>query len=347
MTYNKPDTLIFDWGDTIMCDFREYSGPMCDWPRVEAVFGIETVLPTLKDKYRMILATNATESGERGVWEALRRVNLDGFFERIFTAKELGSAKPDPRFFQMVVSVLGCQPDQAVMIGDNYASDILGAKNAELRAIWYNPHFLEVDSGHPSYDAEIRNMLALPETLEQMSLPDEAECLSWLEEQKATTNLIAHCREVARTAYRLAVWMRQTGESVDPLLTHRGGLLHDLDKITARQMGEQHGEYAARLLEERGQPRLAQIARRHQINLSEVGSQPETWEQKLVFYADKLVEQNQLVSLTQRLEALILRYPEYAERFRRFKPMLLEMESHICSRIGITKEALYAKLGIE
>jgi len=32
--------LIFDWGDTVMRVFPEFSGPMAHWPRVEAVHGI-------------------------------------------------------------------------------------------------------------------------------------------------------------------------------------------------------------------------------------------------------------------------------------------------------------------
>ena len=38
---NKIKAFIFDWGDTVMCDFPEYPGPMVDWPRVEAWRGTD------------------------------------------------------------------------------------------------------------------------------------------------------------------------------------------------------------------------------------------------------------------------------------------------------------------
>jgi len=45
---NKIKAIIFDWGDTVMCDFPEYTGPMAYWPKVEVVPGIEKALQQLQ-----------------------------------------------------------------------------------------------------------------------------------------------------------------------------------------------------------------------------------------------------------------------------------------------------------
>jgi len=47
--------------------------------------------------------------------------------------------KPDPASYHAACKALGVQPDQAVMVGDNWHNDVAGAVRAGLRAVWYNP----------------------------------------------------------------------------------------------------------------------------------------------------------------------------------------------------------------
>jgi len=132
------ELIVFDWGDTVMRDMPQYGGPMVEWPHVEAMPEIETALQTLKPAYRLALATNAAESGAEKVRAALARAGLDDYFDVVLTARELGVSKPDPAFFDALLAACGCVPHQAVMVGDNYRTDIVGAKLASLWAVWYN-----------------------------------------------------------------------------------------------------------------------------------------------------------------------------------------------------------------
>ncbi|CAM9103316.1 unnamed protein product, partial [Phaeothamnion confervicola] len=43
--------------------------------------------------------------------------------------------KPSPGFFHAALSGIGCQPSEAVMIGDDLADDVAGAQNAGMRGI--------------------------------------------------------------------------------------------------------------------------------------------------------------------------------------------------------------------
>jgi FMN phosphatase YigB (HAD superfamily) len=131
------EVVIFDGGDTVMRDFPQYAGPMVDWPEVAAMPGITEALRALVVDYRLVLATNAV-SGADKVRAALARVGLDGYFAHVLTARELRVSKPDPDFFERVLEVCGSVPHRAVMVGDNFRTDIVGAKHASLRAIWYN-----------------------------------------------------------------------------------------------------------------------------------------------------------------------------------------------------------------
>ena len=140
--------VLFDWGNTLMVDDGQV-GPMADWPRVTAVPGAAEVLAALHGRYRLCVATNADESGEAEVMEALDRVGLARFIDRVFSSRDLGARKPDPAFYAAVLDALrtdaaarGEPPlsvGQVIMVGDTYENDVLGALAAGLKAVWLDP----------------------------------------------------------------------------------------------------------------------------------------------------------------------------------------------------------------
>lgn len=64
---------------------------------------------------------------------------LDGFFELIVTSETTGHKKPDPRIFYHAMDQLTTTADCCLMIGDNPDSDILGAQNAAIDQVFFNP----------------------------------------------------------------------------------------------------------------------------------------------------------------------------------------------------------------
>lgn len=163
------DVVMFDWGDTVMRDFPQYAGPMVEWPEVEAMPGIADALRALAADYRLVLATNAAASGAGMARAALARVGLDAYFAYVLTARELGVSKPDPGFFERVLEVCGCVPHRAVMVGDNFRTDIVGAKHASLHAIWYNRRAELPPADVPiAPDATIRDLGDLPAVIRRL-----------------------------------------------------------------------------------------------------------------------------------------------------------------------------------
>lgn len=147
----KIKALIFDWGDTVMKDFQEFSGPMAEWSHVETVPGIEG---TLHDEYIICLATNAGASDASLVRKALARVHIDHYFTEIFTSKELGYQKPQAEFFESILHKLNLSARECVMIGNDYMKDIVAAKEVGLQTI-----YLSEDVGEYEYaNAVIRSM---------------------------------------------------------------------------------------------------------------------------------------------------------------------------------------------
>jgi hypothetical protein len=99
--------LLFDWGDTLMRDFKDYPGPMKDWPRLEAIPGAAEALAALQPVWILALATNANDSDEADIRAALQRVNLDQFLDRVYCSKNVGHKKPSVAFYQYILVDLG------------------------------------------------------------------------------------------------------------------------------------------------------------------------------------------------------------------------------------------------
>ncbi len=331
--------VLFDWGGTLMREFPEFEGPMADWPRVEAVPGAEEALRALHGRYALAVATNAALSDERLVRAALARVGLDPYVSVVVTARDLGLAKPDPVFFHAALERVGCPPAEAVMVGDGYSADIVGAKAAGLRAVWFNPAGSLCPLVHPTHDAEIRALAEVVRVLEGPFLPDITEALLILREHAVPGNVVRHSLAVAAVAHWIALRLRERGAKVDPLLVHRGGLLHDLDKVSSERPTD-HGTETGRILRGSGWPALARIAERHVL-----GTPPETWEEKLVHYADKIVEGDRVVGLVPRLAALSRRYPPERERIAAALPPLRSLEEEITAALRTSPDELRAELG--
>lgn len=341
-------TIVFDGGDTLIKIDPAQSGPMMDWLVLEAVAGAPEMLDALNGRYRLVVGSNAGDSDGAKIRAALTRLGMDRAFVAYFTPAELdGARKPDLAFFLALEQKLGVPRSETVMVGDSYTFDILGAAGAGWCSVWFNPRGEAVPALAPEHSAEIRSMKDLPTVLYHLNLPSIAESHAWLAEQGASANLLVHVDMVAALAYQMAVWLWQAGEEVDPVLAHRGGLLHDLAKIAARPLKADHGQLAAKMLADRGQPELAQIALRHMLfNLVDTSNRPRSWEEKLVYFADKLVESGQIVHFHERLAALRERYriatPE--EEMNALVTALGVLESEICRPLSWTPAELLAQL---
>lgn len=342
---NQNSVIAFDWGNTLMVELPQYSGMMAEWPEVAAVVGAQAALAELSERFHLIIASNAVDSNADRVRDALRRVGLDTYIKEIFTSHEVEGKKPQRKYFQSIQSRLPINAEY-ILVGDNYSTDIVGAWQAGWLAVWYNPSGAAAPGLLPLHDIEIQHLQDLPAALAAPRLPGWNQTQAWLTEQQAPANLILHVQSVANIAYQLAIWLRAAGEKVDPLLAQRGGMLHDLAKVNSlKKTSINHGEAAARILAEYGQPALAEIARRHILtNLLDESLAPHTWEEKVVYLADKLSEGSRLVTLDQRINALSQRYNRFSAGIQSCLPALHKLQREICTHIHIPEGELTDRL---
>lgn len=72
--------------------------------------------------------------------------------ENIFISGEIGYIKPDVQSFRTVEKALDLDPEESLMIGDNYSSDIKGAMEAGWKTLWFNRRKKERPADSPAPD---------------------------------------------------------------------------------------------------------------------------------------------------------------------------------------------------
>ena len=95
------------------------------------------VAARLAGRYTLGIVTNQLCSLQL---RKLARLDPRGrLFKFLVTSEEMGCEKPDPRIFAEACRRARCRPKQALMVGDNWEHDVLGARRAGLRAAWLKP----------------------------------------------------------------------------------------------------------------------------------------------------------------------------------------------------------------
>ena len=98
--------------------------------------GAPAALAYLKEKYSLYIASNGMA---RTQYSRLDSAGISSCFQEIFISDTVGSHKPEQEYFDYCFSrIPGFLPDQAIIIGDNLHSDILGGLRAGIHTCWYN-----------------------------------------------------------------------------------------------------------------------------------------------------------------------------------------------------------------
>ncbi|TQR26743.1 HAD family hydrolase [Lysinibacillus sphaericus] len=94
------------------------------------------VLDKLKGKYQLVLLTNGAPSLQNLKLEITPEIAP--YFDHIIISGDFGKGKPDASIFEYVMEKAGIIADDAVMVGDNLNTDILGSSRVGMRNVWIN-----------------------------------------------------------------------------------------------------------------------------------------------------------------------------------------------------------------
>lgn len=102
---------------------------------VRLVPGTMELLEYLKPKYHLHLITNGFEEVQH---TKLSGSGMEPYFETLTVSEEVGVKKPNPEIFRYALKKAGATPEESLMIGDEMAVDIDGARAAGIDQIFFN-----------------------------------------------------------------------------------------------------------------------------------------------------------------------------------------------------------------
>lgn len=113
--------------------------------------GAVDLLDYLKSKYRLCVLSNGFTEMQ---YVKIKSAGLEGYFDEIVLSDVVGINKPQVGIFDYALQKLNAGKSEVIMVGDNYSSDIVGAHNANIEQIWYNPNKQEAVDFKPTYTIE-------------------------------------------------------------------------------------------------------------------------------------------------------------------------------------------------
>jgi len=171
--------------------------------------------------------------------------------------------------------------------------------------------------------------------MKNYSLPTRKECFDIIKKYHVPPNIVKHSLAAAKLAVFLAEKLKEKDMAVDVELVERACLLHDIaricevkesdynnigmtvteqrrrascgektvwDKLKTEYKAAHHEDIAYELLKEQ-YPVLALTIKKHRyVSVLDESDRPDTWEEKIVYYADKRVMHERIMSLKERLD---------------------------------------------
>jgi len=202
------------------------------------------------------------------------------------------------------------------------------------------------------------------------TLPSHDECRAMIRQCHLPTHILKHSEAVNKVGVFLACRLAEKDLDVDVDLVERACLLHDLfrvcdfpledfrwfeqpvteaDKTKWRRLKAKHGhhrhEEAANAFLKDRYPVLAETIRKHRYtSVIDEEDALESWEQKLVYYADKRAMHDTIVPLAERLDEAHQRsaialakagQPRRRDMEEKVDALIFQLEAEIFSRLDL------------
>lgn len=167
-------------------------------------------------------------------------------------------------------------------------------------------------------------------------IPSIHICFRLMDDYRMLDHIRAHSQVVTRVAHVLVRSLNECGLELAEDKTIAGALLHDIGKTVSLETGQDHSELGRRICLEHGFHEIAEIVGEH-VRLNRYDPDAPPVEKEIVYYADKRVNHDAIVSLDDRLAYILQRYGGNQDWIRR----RIRQNFEVCRRI---EEKLFSEL---
>ncbi|TXT60294.1 MAG: putative HAD-hydrolase [Promethearchaeota archaeon] len=98
--------------------------------------GVIKTLNQTSNNYRIGLISNTGVTPGKIIEKVLEKYEILKYFDSTVYSDEIGVYKPHPKIFRMALKELQSSPGETLHVGDILETDIKGAKNLGMKAVW-------------------------------------------------------------------------------------------------------------------------------------------------------------------------------------------------------------------
>ena len=169
-------------------------------------------------------------------------------------------------------------------------------------------------------------------------IPSVEQCYELMKRYGMLDNIRAHSIVVEKVATIITKGLRNAGEDLLLEKVRAGALMHDIAKTLCLNTREDHAAKGKEICLQNRLDEIADIVGEH-IRLKEYQKEAPVSEKEIVYYADKRVNADAVVSLEERLDYLLERYGNGKTHLRRMIrdnfDLCKDVEGKLFSRLAL------------
>ena len=130
-------------GEAVTMDTEEETDFLMRCNELELLPGVKSMLEDFaKQRIPMYVLSNSGFTS-KALWKVLDRFDIGKYFSKVWSSADFGRIKPCKEFFDQALQTVltehsGERKEDVLFIGDMYETDVTGAHNAGLKAVWIN-----------------------------------------------------------------------------------------------------------------------------------------------------------------------------------------------------------------
>ncbi len=144
-------------------------------------------------------------------------------------------------------------------------------------------------------------------------IPTVDQCFELMERYGMLENIKAHSIMVEKVANIIAREIMKSGTDISMAVITAGALMHDIGKTPCLNTRADHAAKGSEICILNHIEEIAEIVKEHVI-IEGFNPDGEVNEKEIIYYADKRIKHDKLVSLEERLDYLLIRYAKGNKR---------------------------------